>query len=140
MLKWLNCNFYKLYLIFYWFENFFKNIRDELEVENADLADEAQNRIHNYRKSDSQSRTTAYSQDSQDNFDIKKSNSFFVPSYFGESNAFAIQLFCIDEKFVSRSLDFLPKAFESFPDKDFCIITLPPSIPEFCLIQNFTVI
>ena len=58
----------------------------------------------------------------------------------GESSAFAIQLFCIKEKYESRSLDFLPKAFEMFPEKDFCIITLPPNVPEFALIQNFFVI
>lgn len=34
-------------------------------------------------------------------------------------------------------MDFLPKAFEAFPDKDYCIITLPPNVPEFSLIQNF---
>ena len=64
----------------------------------------------------------------------------FRPQYAGESNAFAIQLFCIEEKYDSRSLDFLPKAFEAFPDKDFCIITLPPNVPEFALIQNFLVV
>ena len=57
----------------------------------------------------------------------------------GTPNAFSIQLFCIEEKYESRSLDFLPKAFEKFPDKDYCIITLPPNVPEFGLIQNFVV-
>lgn len=61
------------------------------------------------------------------------------PKYFGESNAFSIQLFCIEEKHDSRSLDFLPKAFELFPQKDYCIITLPQNVPEFSLIQNFIV-
>jgi hypothetical protein len=60
-----------------------------------------------------------------------------VPQYVGEANAFAIQLFCIGEKYESRSLDFLSKAFELFPDKDFCVMTLPPNVPEFPLIQNF---
>ncbi len=64
----------------------------------------------------------------------------FTPQYVGESNAFAIQLFCIEEKYESRSIDFLQRAFEMFPDKDFCIITLPPNVPEFNLIQNFFVI
>ena len=39
----------------------------------------------------------------------------------------------------SRSLDFLTKALEKFPDKDYCIITLPPNVPDFALIQNFIV-
>lgn len=66
----------------------------------------------------------------------RKSKSF-VPVYKGESNAFSIQLFCIEEQYDSRALDFLPKAFEAFPEKDFCVITLPPNVPEFALIQNF---
>lgn len=65
--------------------------------------------------------------------------SAFIPQYIGESNAFAIQLFCIEEKYESRSLDFMQRAFEMFPGKDFCIITLPPNVPEFTLIQNFFV-
>jgi len=31
-----------------------------------------------------------------------KTNESFVPKYAGEPNAFAIQLFCIDEKYDSR--------------------------------------
>lgn len=63
----------------------------------------------------------------------------FIPVYAGEPNAFAIQLFCIEDKYDSRSLDFLEKAFDAFPDRDFCIITLPPNVPEFPLVQNFVV-
>jgi hypothetical protein len=63
----------------------------------------------------------------------------FIPNYKGQSNAFAIQLFCIEEKYESRSLDFLPKAFDLFPHKDYCVITLPHTVPEFALIQNFFV-
>ena len=39
----------------------------------------------------------------------------FIPHYMGEANAFAIQLFCIAEEYESRSLDFLPKAFDLMP-------------------------
>ena len=70
--------------------------------------------------------------------DLKQAvNHSFVPRYVGETNAFAIQLFCIEEKYDSRSLDFLEKAFEAFPDKDFCLVTLPPNVPEFALVQHF---
>lgn len=110
-----------------------------MEQENADLAGEAQNRVNNYRKGDSQSQLSNYSSESTSHYQQAK-ESLFVPKYFGESNAFAIQLFCIEDKYESRSLDFLPKAFDSFPDKDYCVITLPPTIPEFALIQNFIVI
>ncbi|XP_053397247.1 cilia- and flagella-associated protein 61-like [Mercenaria mercenaria] len=61
----------------------------------------------------------------------------FVPTYMGEPNAFSIQLFCIDERYEMRSADFLAKAFEQFPDRDFCIITVPHLVPEFPLLQNF---
>ncbi|XP_070603105.1 cilia- and flagella-associated protein 61 isoform X2 [Erythrolamprus reginae] len=61
----------------------------------------------------------------------------FHPIYKGEVNAFCIQLFCIDEQHETRSLDFLPFVFELFPDKDFCIITVPHMVPEFHLIQSF---
>nr|XP_002126453.1 cilia- and flagella-associated protein 61 [Ciona intestinalis] len=61
----------------------------------------------------------------------------FVSTYKGESNAFSIQLFCIDEQYEMRSADFLPKIFKLFPDKDFAVITVPHLVPEFPLIQQF---
>ena len=38
-------------------------------------------------------------------------------------NAFCITLFCMDETYESRVLDFLPHAFELFPERDFLILT-----------------
>jgi len=38
-----------------------------------------------------------------------------------------------------RSCDFLPKAFELFPDCDFCVISVPHLVPEFPLLQQFVV-
>ncbi|XP_060630072.2 cilia- and flagella-associated protein 61 [Anolis sagrei] len=61
----------------------------------------------------------------------------FHPVYKGAVNAFCIQLFCIDEKYETRSLDFLNVVFNLFPDRDFCIISVPHMVPEFHLIQNF---
>ncbi|XP_013928301.1 PREDICTED: cilia- and flagella-associated protein 61 isoform X1 [Thamnophis sirtalis] len=61
----------------------------------------------------------------------------FRPIYKGEVNAICIQLFCIDEQHETRSLDFLHFVFQLFPDKDFCIITVPHMVPEFHLIQSF---
>lgn len=54
-----------------------------------------------------------------------------------EASAFCIQLFCIDEKYEMRSLDLLPAVFELFPDKDYCILTVPHLVPEFPLLQSF---
>uniref|UniRef100_A0A4X2K6V2 Cilia- and flagella-associated protein 61 N-terminal domain-containing protein n=1 Tax=Vombatus ursinus TaxID=29139 RepID=A0A4X2K6V2_VOMUR len=61
----------------------------------------------------------------------------FRPVYKGASSAFCIQLFCIDEKYETRSLDFMQFVFSLFPHKDFCIISVPHLTPEFILIQNF---
>ncbi|NXK92481.1 CFA61 protein, partial [Formicarius rufipectus] len=61
----------------------------------------------------------------------------FRPVYRGASNAFSIRLFCIDEQYETRSLDFLHYAFEIFPDKDLCVILVPHHVPEFPLLQSF---
>lgn len=55
----------------------------------------------------------------------------------GEPSAFCIQLFCIDEKYETRSIDFLPAVFDLFPEKDYCILTMPHLVPEFPLLQSF---
>ncbi|XP_008591448.1 PREDICTED: uncharacterized protein C20orf26-like, partial [Galeopterus variegatus] len=61
----------------------------------------------------------------------------FRPIYRGASSAFCIQLFCVDEKYEARSLDFMKFVFSLFPDKNFCIISVPHLTPEFVLIQTF---
>jgi hypothetical protein len=38
-----------------------------------------------------------------------------APVFKGQPNAFAIQLFCMDEKYEMRSVDMLPAVFELFP-------------------------
>ncbi|KAM3674749.1 cilia- and flagella-associated protein 61 [Ammospiza maritima maritima] len=55
----------------------------------------------------------------------------------GASNVFSIRLFCIDEQYKSRSLDFLQYAFNVFPDRDLCVILVPHHVPEFPLIRSF---
>ncbi|XP_072543047.1 cilia- and flagella-associated protein 61 isoform X2 [Salminus brasiliensis] len=52
-------------------------------------------------------------------------------------NAFCIQLFAIDKRFEMRSVDFLPYVFNVFPERDFCIISVPKLDPEFPLLQTF---
>ncbi|XP_004687196.1 PREDICTED: cilia- and flagella-associated protein 61 [Condylura cristata] len=68
---------------------------------------------------------------------LPKETSYFRPIYKGDATAFCIQLFCIDERHEARSLDFMNFVFSLFPEKDFCIISLPHLTPEFVLIQNF---
>lgn len=48
-----------------------------------------------------------------------------------------INLFCIDELYEARSLDFVEYAFGLFPDKDYIIITQPFTVPESSLVKNF---
>ncbi|XP_041588490.1 cilia- and flagella-associated protein 61 isoform X4 [Vulpes lagopus] len=68
---------------------------------------------------------------------LPEETGYFRPTYKGASAAFCIQLFCIEEKYEARSLDFMNFVFSLFPDKNFCIISLPHLTPEFALIQNF---
>ncbi|UJR28415.1 hypothetical protein I4U23_009655 [Adineta vaga] len=60
-----------------------------------------------------------------------------TPKFFGKEKAFVIQLFCISEVYEKRSFDFLQKAFDMFPDRDYCIISIPQMVPEFPLLQSF---
>lgn len=53
-------------------------------------------------------------------------------------NAFAVTLFCIETAFDSRSKDFLKYAFDSFPDRDYLIVTQPHTVAETSLLQKFT--
>lgn len=59
-------------------------------------------------------------------------------TFEGEESVFCIELFCIDEKFEARSMDFLPAVFDLFPDKDYCVITMPHIVNEFPLVNEFT--
>ncbi|CAM4687298.1 unnamed protein product [Leuciscus chuanchicus] len=52
-------------------------------------------------------------------------------------NAFCIQLFTMEKKFEMRSADFLPYLFKLFPDRDFCVISVPKLTPDFPLLQSF---
>ena len=54
-----------------------------------------------------------------------------------EPNAFSITLFCLDNYFESRSMDFLPHAFGMFEDRDYCILTVPSSASESPLLKHF---
>ena len=54
------------------------------------------------------------------------------------TNAFCITVFAMDEAFESRSKDLLAKAFALYPDKEYAVITLPHTTPEFPLLNYFT--
>lgn len=55
----------------------------------------------------------------------------------GPSNAFCIQLFTMEKKFEMRSADFLPYLFKLFPERDFCVISVPKQAADFPLLQSF---
>jgi adenylate kinase family enzyme len=53
------------------------------------------------------------------------------------TNAYAISLFSIDEKFESRSEDLIRVAFEEYSDKDYCILMIPNHrIPSQALVHS----
>ena len=56
---------------------------------------------------------------------------------YESTNAIVINLFCIDEVFEARSLDFVEYAFSLFPERDYIIITQPFTVPENSLVKNF---
>lgn len=52
-------------------------------------------------------------------------------------NAFAVTLFCLDEMYESRAVDFLEHAFAQFPDREYCLLTLPPTSAESSILSHF---
>lgn len=64
--------------------------------------------------------------------EILKATPVTIPT---RPNAFGITLFCIDESFQSRSIDFIDSAFECFPNMDYMILTMPPSAKPFPLLN-----
>ena len=54
--------------------------------------------------------------------------------------AFAVTLFCLDDLYEPRARDFLRKAFMLYPDREYCIVTLPHTSAESSLLSNFTMV
>lgn len=67
--------------------------------------------------------------------DLKKGE--LPPIPYEANNAIVINLFCIDETFEARSLEFVEYAFTLFPDRDYIIITQPFTVNENTLVKNF---
>eukprot|EP00752_Nemacystus_decipiens_P015636 g13953.t1 len=53
-------------------------------------------------------------------------------------NAFAVTLFCLESRLESRAADFLPHAFLLYPDRDYCVLTLPSVGAESVLLRHFS--
>uniref|UniRef100_K3WJG2 Cilia- and flagella-associated protein 61 N-terminal domain-containing protein n=1 Tax=Globisporangium ultimum (strain ATCC 200006 / CBS 805.95 / DAOM BR144) TaxID=431595 RepID=K3WJG2_GLOUD len=54
------------------------------------------------------------------------------------ANCFAITLFCMDARYEYGAMDLLVYAFAAFPEKDFCLLTLPTTSPEPSFLECFT--
>ena len=54
----------------------------------------------------------------------------------GTPSALSVQLFCLDEKYESRALDFLPSIFKSWPEHDYIVLTQPHYVPEHPFLQQ----
>lgn len=58
-------------------------------------------------------------------------------SHSGDSNAFSVTLFCLANIHETRFVDLLAAAFESFPDREYAIITQPFTAPDLPLLRRF---
>ena len=56
----------------------------------------------------------------------------------GVGLGFCITVFAMDEAFESRSKEMLTKAFALYPDRQYALLTLPHTTPEFPLLNAFT--
>ncbi|KAJ8720127.1 hypothetical protein PYW07_012170 [Mythimna separata] len=61
--------------------------------------------------------------------------------YTGTPNAFLLQLFAIHPDYDERyGFDMLEAAFEMYPDRDYCLVSLPTDQPAFPLLEHFTLV
>jgi flagellar biosynthesis GTPase FlhF len=54
-----------------------------------------------------------------------------------QTNCFAVNLFCLEQGLGARASEFLQPAFELFPDKEYCILTLPHDCQPTSLMPFF---
>ncbi|KAF5396672.1 hypothetical protein PHET_10600 [Paragonimus heterotremus] len=71
-------------------------------------------------------------QNEKDNFSRKA-----IPVYYGDTDAFAIQLYAIKPGFESRFVDMLPFVFDQFPGINYAIISVPRLAPAFPMLRHF---
>lgn len=55
-------------------------------------------------------------------------------------DVFCVNVFCLDQAFMTQALDLLLPAFSLYPEKDYCIITQPHSAPNTPLLNAFTIV
>ncbi|KAJ3327302.1 hypothetical protein HDU76_012035 [Blyttiomyces sp. JEL0837] len=57
-----------------------------------------------------------------------------------QQNVFCISLLCIEDNFANQAIEFVKAAFTLFPDRDYCVVTVPTTLPEIPLLRNFTAV
>lgn len=60
------------------------------------------------------------------------------PVFLGEKNAFCIEIIAVDPHHEECLLPLFECAFDCFPDKDYCVMTVPHEIDEHCLTNFFS--
>eukprot|EP00727_Mastigamoeba_balamuthi_P005671 m51a1_g1723 hypothetical protein (1107) ;mRNA; r:103041-107400 len=54
------------------------------------------------------------------------------------SRGLCVTLFCLADEYAHRARDFIIPVFDSFPERDYLLLTQPPSAPVTSLLQLFT--
>ncbi|KAJ3210795.1 hypothetical protein HDU67_005006 [Dinochytrium kinnereticum] len=54
-----------------------------------------------------------------------------------QPNVFCISLLCIDDHYANQAIEFVKAAFALFGDKDYCVVTVPTTVPEIPLLRSF---
>ncbi|KAI9197169.1 uncharacterized protein BJ171DRAFT_585964 [Polychytrium aggregatum] len=58
----------------------------------------------------------------------------------GVGNIICINLFYIEPPFANQAIEFIKFAFSMFPERDYCVITIPTTAPELTLLKSFVFI
>eukprot|EP00842_Homolaphlyctis_polyrhiza_P004885 jgi/Hompol1/5398/HPOL_004404-RA len=53
-------------------------------------------------------------------------------------NTFCINMFCIENNYVAHAAEFVRIAFEMFPGRDFCAVSVPANTPHVRLLEMFS--
>ncbi|KAJ3394717.1 hypothetical protein HDU84_006860 [Entophlyctis sp. JEL0112] len=57
-----------------------------------------------------------------------------------QCNIFCISLLCIEDMHANHGIEFVKAAFSLFPDRDYCVVTVPSGMPEIPVLRNFTMV
>ncbi|KAJ3008363.1 UNVERIFIED_CONTAM: hypothetical protein HDU68_003139, partial [Siphonaria sp. JEL0065] len=57
-----------------------------------------------------------------------------------QCNVFCVNLLCIEDAHANQGIEFIKAAFALFPDRDYCVITVPSGMPEIPMLRSFTMV